>query len=253
MVLRTNVETENNVITLEHYTKRFRSFTAVEDVSFTVRPGEVFALLGPNGSGKTTTMKAIVGLNVPSSGRVIVGGIDVQERPREAKRSVSYLPQRVVFPDNLTAREVIRFYAEMRNVTAADADRALQTAQFNGFSDRFVGEFSGGMVQRLGLAVVALPDTPAMVLDEPTANLDPLGVKRFREFIGEQKARGKTIVFSSHLLAEVEELADRVAIFVGGRVVALESIENLRRAFSVRKTIEDLYLHYVRSYDDERA
>ena len=253
MVLRANVETEDSVITMEHFTKRFRSFTAVEDVSFTVRTGEVFALLGPNGSGKTTTMKAMVGLNVPSSGRVIVDGIDVQRQPREAKRSVSYLPQRVVFPDNLTAREVIRFYAEMRDLTKADADGALRAAQFNGFSDRFVGEFSGGMVQRLGLAVVALPDTPALVLDEPTANLDPLGVKRFREFIRQQKSRGKTIVFSSHLLAEVEELADRVAIFVGGRVVALESIEDLRQTFSARKTIEDMYLHYVRSHDDERS
>ena len=241
------------MIRLEHYTKRFRSFAAVEDVSFTVGTGEVFALLGPNGSGKTTTLKAMVGLNLPTSGRVIVGGINVLENPREARRKVSYLPQRVVFPDNLTAREILHFYAEMRNLTKDDAEQALRNAQFNGFSDRALNEFSGGMVQRLGLAVVALPDTPVMVLDEPTANLDPLGVLRFREFVREQKGRGKTIVFSSHLLAEVEDLADRVAIFVGGKVVALESIEDLRKTFLARGTIEDLYLHYVRTHDDHRS
>lgn len=241
------------MITLESVSKHFRSFKAIQDVSFTVREGEVFALLGPNGSGKTTTMKAMVGLTVPTTGRVTVHGVDMSDNPEHARRFVSYLPQRLVFPDNLTAREVLRFYAEIRDLQEHVADEALKRAQFNGFSDRWVGEFSGGMIQRLGLAVAALPDVPVMVLDEPTANLDPVGVKRFREFVTEQKSEGKTIVFSSHLLAEVEDLADRVAIFVGGRVVALAPVEELRQTFSERKTIEDLYLHYVRSYDDHRT
>ena len=241
------------MITLDNVSKTFRSFKAIEDVSFTVHEGEVFALLGPNGSGKTTTMKAMVGLVVPTSGQVIVHGINMRDNPEGARRFVSYLPQRLVFPDNLTAREVLRFYAEIRNLPQRVADEAVRSAQFNGFSDRWVGEFSGGMIQRLGLAVTALPDVPVMVLDEPTANLDPVGVKRFREFVKDQKSKARTIVFSSHLLAEVEDLADRVAIFVGGKVVALASVEELRRTFSERKTIEDLYLYYVRNYDDHRT
>ena len=106
------------------------------------------------------------------------------------------------------------------------------------------------MLQRLGLAVTSIPDAPILLLDEPTANLDPQGVKRFREFILWQKESGKTILFSTHLLAEAEQLADRVGIFVGGKLVALESVESLRRAYLTTHTIEDLYLHYVGESND---
>ncbi|HCA82089.1 MAG TPA: ABC transporter ATP-binding protein [Bacteroidetes bacterium] len=233
------------MIQAEHLTKRYGAFTAIDDVSFHVKRGEVFALLGPNGSGKTTTMKTIVGLCVPTSGRVRIGDLDVRTHPKEARTQVSYLPQRVVFPESLTAREIIRFYGAMRKLPRELADRSLAEAKFNGASDKLVGEFSGGMVQRLGLAIVAMPDAPVLLLDEPTASLDPQGVKRFRDFVLEQKAGGKTIIFSTHLLAEAEQLADRVGIFVGGKIVAQESIETLRVSSLANGTIEDLYLHYV--------
>ena len=238
------------MVQVEHFTKRFGRFTAADDVSFEVNKGEVFALLGPNGSGKTTTMKAIVGLNIPTEGRILVRGIDVNRQPKRARTIMSYLPQRVVFPENLTAREVIRFYGRVRRLPISVADEMLAKARFNGFSDKLVSEFSGGMVQRLGLAVASMPDAPILLLDEPTANLDPQGVKRFREFVLEQKQKGTTVIFSTHLLAEAEQLADRVGIFVGGKVVALESIDNLRRTFLSKGTIEDLYLHYVGNEDD---
>lgn len=233
------------MISVERLTKRFGNLTAVDDVSFEVDRGEVFAFLGPNGSGKTTTMKSIVGLTIPSSGRVLIDGVDVASDPKRARDLLSYLPQRVVFPENLTAREVVRFYSSLRNISPLVADRALSEAGFNGASDRPVQEFSGGMVQRLGMTVVSIPDAPVLVLDEPTANLDPQGVKRFRDFVLEQKAGGKTVLFSTHLLAEAEQLADRVAIFVGGKVAALESVGELRRTFLQKGTIEDVYLHYV--------
>jgi Cu-processing system ATP-binding protein len=241
------------MIQVERFTKRYGKFTAVDDISFAVKHGEVFALLGPNGSGKTTTMKAVVGLNVPTAGRIFINGINVHQHPKEAKRFVSYLPQRVVFPENLTAREVMHFYDRVRQLPPALADEVLASASFNGFSDKLVSELSGGMVQRLGLAVVILPDAPILLLDEPTANLDPVGVKRFREFVLEQKEKGKTIIFSTHLLAEAEQLADRVGIFVSGKLVAQESIENLRRTFLANGTIEDMYLHYVESERHENA
>lgn len=234
-----------HMIQVEHLTKRYGKFTAVDNISFEVRSGEVFAFLGPNGSGKTTTMKTIVGLNVPTAGRILVDGLDVRKHPKEAKRCISYLPQRVVFPDNLTAREVMRFYGRVRKLSETAADEALLQANFNGFADKIVSEFSGGMVQRLGLAVVSMPDAPILLLDEPTANLDPQGVKRFRDFVLAQKQKGKTIIFSSHLLSEAEQLADRVGIFVNGKLAAQESIENLRRTFLAEGTIEDMYLHYV--------
>lgn len=239
------------MIAVQNLTKLYGSFAAVSDISFEVKQGEVFAFLGPNGSGKTTTMKSIVGLNIPTSGRILVDGMDVHKNPKEARRLVSYLPQRVVFPENLTAREVIRFYGRMRKIPRDLADETLASAKFNGFSDKLVSEFSGGMIQRLGLAVISMPDAPILLLDEPTANLDPQGVKRFREFVTEQKEKGKTIIFSTHLLPEAEQLADRVGIFVGGKLVAKESIENLRTTFLANGTIEDMYLHYVGIHQNE--
>lgn len=239
------------MIEVDHLVKQFGTYTAVNDVSFTVNTGEVFAFLGPNGSGKTTTMKSIVGLNVPTAGRIRINSLDVQHYPKEARRFTSYLPQRVVFPENQTAREVMRFYCRLRKLPVERADEALARARFNGFSDKPVGEFSGGMVQRLGLAVISLPDAPILLLDEPTANLDPQGVKRFREFILAQKENGRTIIFSTHLLQEAEQLADRVGIFVGGKLAAVESTETLRQTYLASRTIEDMYLHYVGENTDE--
>jgi len=233
-------------------TKKYGNFTAVENVSFHVREGEVFALLGPNGSGKTTTMKTIVGLNLPTAGQILVSGMDVQSFPREVRRLVSYLPQRVSFPATLTVREVIQFYGRLRGLTKKLADELLEKSSFNGFSDKKVDELSGGMIQRLGLSVASLPGAPVLVLDEPTANLDPQGVVRFREFVKQQRREGRTILFSTHLLPEAEELADRVAIFVSGKLVALESIGELQRTFLRTRTIEDLYLYYVEKHGHEK-
>jgi len=233
------------MIQVEHLVKNYGKFTAVNDISFTVKEGEVFAFLGPNGSGKTTTMKSTVGLNVPTSGRILINNLDVQRYPKETRQFMSYLPQRVVFPENQSAREVMRFYCRLRKLPLERADEALANARFNDFSDKFVSEFSGGMIQRLGLAVISLPDAPILLLDEPTANLDPQGVKRFREFILNQKENGKTIIFSTHLLHEAEQLADRVGIFVSGKLAAEESIETLRQTYLASQTIEDMYLHYV--------
>lgn len=239
------------MIQVEHLTKRFGKTLAVDNVSFTVHEGEVFAFLGPNGSGKTTTLKSIVGLTIPTGGAIRINGIDVQRHPRSARQMVSYLPQRVVFPESLTAREILVFHARLRGLGAAEGERMLEKSRFSGTADRPVGAFSGGMIQRLGLAVAALPDAPVLLLDEPTANLDPQGVKRFREFIVGQKEAGKTVIFSTHLLAEAEQLADRVGIFVGGRLVAEESVESLQAISRAARTIEDLYLHYVGGDEDE--
>lgn len=233
------------MIQVDRLVKRYGKTVAVDAVSLRVKRGEVFALLGPNGSGKTTTMRSIVGLNVPTSGCVLVNGLDVQRFPKETRQLVSYLPQRVVFPETMTGSEIVRFYAKLRKVPQSEVAEGIKRADFNGFSDKRVGEFSGGMIQRLGLTIVSLANAPILLLDEPTANLDPEGVKRFREFVVEQRVAGKTILFSTHLLAEAEQLADRVAIFVSGRLVALESVEALRETHLQTKTIEDLYLRYV--------
>ncbi len=240
------------MIEVQRFSKRFGENWAASDISFQVKEGEVFAFLGPNGSGKTTTLRSMVGLTVPTSGRILINGVDVRKFPRETKRFMSYLPQRVVFPDNCTAREVIDFFCRIRDLPPGRAEGVMQAYQFADLSGQYVGEFSGGMIQRLGLAVAALPDAPILLLDEPTANLDPQGVKRFREFIMHQKENGKTILFSTHLLHEVEQLADRVGVFVNGRLAAVEYIDSLRRTYRATTSIEDMYLHYVEKRDYER-
>lgn len=218
------------MIAIKNLTKRFGAFTAVSDLSFDVEQGETFALLGPNGGGKTTTLKCAVGLVHPTSGQIVVDGIDVSRDGREARRLMSYLPQRVNFHDSLTAREVMKFYCRLRKLPPQRIDDVMERSnfEFNGFMDKPVSEFSGGMIQRLGLAVACLPDAPILMLDEPTISLDPAGAIQFREFLASLKRQGKTIIFSSHMLADVEQLADRVAILVGGKLVALESIAALR-------------------------
>lgn len=217
-------------IEVRNLTKQFRQFTAVSDVSFDIERGETFALLGPNGSGKTSTLKCMVGLSLPTSGKISIEGLDILRNGREAKKLMSFLPQRVGFSDQLTGREVMEFYCRLRRIPTQRIDQTLNSPNFhfNGFFDKSVGEFSGGMTQRLGLAVACLPDAPVLVLDEPTVSLDPGGAIQFREFLASLKREGKTIVFSSHMLADVEQLADRVAILVSGKLVALQSIAALK-------------------------
>lgn len=220
------------MIRISGLTKTYGEFAAVREISLEIREGEAFAFLGPNGSGKTTTLKCLVGLTRPTAGEILVGGFDLRRNSIDARRQISYLPQRVNFHDNLTAREVLEFYCRLRKLSKNRIEETLAAAGFNsnGFADNLVGTLSGGMLQRLGLAVACLPDTPILILDEPMVNLDPQGAIGFREFLTALKGKNKTIIFSSHILADVEQLADRVAILVGGRLVALESVEALREA-----------------------
>jgi len=225
------------MIEVRNLTKKFGTFTAVDDVSFQVKPGETFALLGPNGSGKTTTLKCGVGLVAPTSGQVLINGIDLKQGGRGIKNLFSYLPQRVAFSENLTAREILEFYCRLRKLPAERVAKVLERTSFNGFADKLVSQFSGGMVQRLGIAVAFLPETPLLMLDEPTLSLDPEGSIRLKELIVSLKREGRTMVFSSHVLSDVEQIADRVAILVGGRLVAVESVEALRQARASRSRL----------------
>ncbi len=183
------------MIRVERLTRTFGEHTAVNDLSFEINKGETFALLGPNGSGKTTTLKCLAGLIKPSRGKILIDGFDVWKNPQPARDRMSYLSQRVTFPDNLTGREVLEFYCRLRKLPRRRVEETLSGVRFNfnGFTDKAVGKFSGGMVQRLGLAVACLPDAPILLLDEPTASLDPEGAIRFREFLLSLKREGKTI------------------------------------------------------------
>jgi Cu-processing system ATP-binding protein len=208
------------VIAFRRFTKRFGQQLAVDDLSLEIGRGEVVALLGPNGSGKTTSLKAAAGLIGPTSGEVVIGEPLRPALDPTARRQTSYLPQKVSFPESLTGAEVVEFYRELRGAAPSRSLEALRAAALNGAGDRTVGTYSGGMVQRLGLAVAMVPDAPVLLLDEPTAALDPDGLCTFYGLVERRRDEGRTVLFTSHQLGDVERLADRVAVLVNGRLAA---------------------------------
>jgi Cu-processing system ATP-binding protein len=222
------------VISYRAFSKHFGPTRAVESFSLDVTRGEVVALLGPNGSGKTTTLKAAAGLIRPSAGTVSLGDPPRPSSLPEARSVLSYLPQKVSFPDALTGQEVVEFYRELRGAAAERVPQVLRFASLNGAGDRAVATYSGGMVQRLGLAVAMLPEAPVFLLDEPTAALDPDGLCAFYGLVERARADGRAVLFTSHQLGDVERLADRFAVLVGGRLVASLSATELKDRLSER-------------------
>lgn len=222
------------MIRYDAFTKIFDRRCVVDSLTVTIPPGTVVALLGPNGSGKTTSLKAAAGLLAPSSGRVLLGNDAQPASDPVARRRCSFLPQRAAFPETLTGREVVEFYRRLRGADVAAADRALKLAALNGSGNRIVGSYSGGMLQRLGLAVAMVPDTDVLLLDEPTAALDPDGLRALYAVIEERRRSGAAILFSSHQLGDVERLADRIAILVSGRLVAMLTQRELAAALANR-------------------
>jgi Cu-processing system ATP-binding protein len=208
------------MIRFEALAKAFGSHQAVKALTLMVQSGEVVALLGPNGSGKTTSLKAAAGLLRPSSGQVLVGEPGLPATLPGARRVLSFLPQKVSFPDLLTGREVVEFYRHLRGVAPGRTDEVLRVAALNGAAGRQVGTYSGGMTQRLGLAVAALPEAPVLLLDEPTSSLDADGLCAFYGLVEQRRQHGQTVLFTSHQWGDVERLADRVAVLVEGRLVA---------------------------------
>jgi len=187
---------------------------AVDHVSLAVRPGEVFGLLGPNGSGKSTTIKLLLGLLEPTAGECAIFG--VPSGRVEARRDVGYLPEAPNFYRFLTGRELVTFYGRMCGLAGA--------------ADRRVGTYSKGMLQRIGLAQALVHDPRLLILDEPTAGVDPVGSAEMAELILALKARGKTVLITSHLLGQIEDLCDRVAILDRGRLVAEGRVADLAGA-----------------------
>jgi len=222
------------VISYRAFTKRFGAHAAVTSLSLDVARGEVVALLGPNGSGKTTTLKAAAGLILPTSGQVWLGEPPLPAALPAARGALSYLPQKASFPDALTGREVVEFYRQLRSVPAERTVQVLRFASLNGAGDRAVATYSGGMLQRLGLAVAMLPEAPLFLLDEPTAALDPDGLCAFYGLVESARGDGRAVLFTSHQLGDVERLADRFAIVVEGRLVASLTATELKDRLAER-------------------
>ncbi|MCX7960143.1 MAG: ABC transporter ATP-binding protein [Burkholderiales bacterium] len=212
-------------------TKRYGRTLAVDGLDLRVAPGEVFGLLGPNGSGKTTTILMLLGLTEVTSGSARVFGLDPARQPLAVKRIVGYLPDSVGFYDDMTARENLRYSGKLAGLTAealeARISAVLERVRLSDRADSAVRTFSRGMRQRLGLAEVLLKSPRVAILDEPTSGLDPQSTHDFLDMIRGLKADGITVLLSSHLLGQVQAVCDRVGLFYRGRMVLEGTVEAL--------------------------
>jgi ABC-2 type transport system ATP-binding protein len=229
------IQTDETVVSVRGLTKVFKDFwgrskaRAVNNVDFEVRRGEVFGLLGPNGSGKTTTVKMLLGLLYPTKGHIEVFG----RSPRHVgtKARIGYLPEESYLYRYLDSKETLDFFGNLFELSAADrkhrAEQLLEMVGLKQVQRRMVGEFSKGMQRRIGLAQALINDPDLIILDEPTAGLDPIGCREVKDLILALAERGKTIILSSHLLSDVEDVCDRVVIYYGGRIQAQGTLQEL--------------------------
>src|SRR5580698_7970917 len=230
-----NQKSDEVVVSVRGLTKVFKDFwnrpkaRAVDGVDFEVRRGEVFGLLGPNGSGKSTTVKLMLGLLNPTKGHIEVFG----HSPRhvQTKARIGYLPEESYLYRYLNSRETLDFFGNLFHLSKSDRDnRAEQLLDMVGLGKtqtRAVGEFSKGMQRRIGLAQALINDPDLVILDEPTAGLDPIGCREVKDLIVALARRGKTVILSSHLLSDVEDVCDRVVIYYGGKIQAMGTLKEL--------------------------
>ena len=206
-----------------------RKVKAVEDLSFQVRSGEIFGLLGPNGAGKTTTIKMLLSFVRPSHGRASIAGHAAGSLA--ARKAVGYLPENPALYEFLTGEEYLRFAGRLAGLSRRDARAQarvlVERVGLAGRADRTVRKFSKGMVQRLAIAQALIGDPPIVVLDEPMSGLDPIGRKDVRDLIFELRRQGRTVLFSTHILSDVEAICDTVGIMIGGRLTDCGALSNL--------------------------
>jgi ABC-2 type transport system ATP-binding protein len=228
------IDTPNSGIALETHdlTKRYELRTAVNTLNLKINRGEIFGLLGPNGAGKTTTILMLLGLTEPTSGNAEVDGLDPRRDPLGVKRRVGYLPDDVGFYDDVSARENLLYTARLNRMRQPEATERVEylidQVGLSDVIDRRVRTFSRGMRQRLGLADALIKRPSILILDEPTVNIDPEGVRELLTFVGDlRRNEGMTVLLSSHLLHQVEQVCDRIGVFVSGRLVGVGTVAEL--------------------------
>jgi ABC-2 type transport system ATP-binding protein len=234
-------------LVVEHVTKRYGHTTVVDDLSFTVEPGRVTGFLGPNGSGKSTTMKVLLDLAKANHGHASIGGRRYRDLADPA-RTVGVVLEPNAFHPGRSAKKHLEILADTAAVPLARVTEVLELVGLAAFADRHVGKFSLGMKQRLSLAGALLGDPPVLVLDEPGNGLDPQGIRALRDLLRSRADAGHTVFLSSHLLAEVEHLADEVVVLNGGRLVTSGPLGELQSAATrVRSVDRDLLADALRA------
>ncbi len=234
----------DNFVSLKNLTKRFGNFQALSDISLDIREGEIFGYIGPNGAGKTTTIKILVGLISNFQGEVSIGGYQLPQRKEEAHKLLGYLPQNVAFQEWRTINQALRTFGKLSGLIDTQVEEKIpQVLELLGLLEvrhKKITQLSGGMNQKVGLAQALLHEPKLLVLDEPLGGLDPYSRYQFKEIIRKLRQKGTTIIFSSHILSDVQDVADRIGIINRGRIKKIGTLDDLKARFKTKKTVEVL-------------
>ncbi|MBC8423039.1 ABC transporter ATP-binding protein [bacterium] len=237
------------MIRMEGVAKSYGPIEALRGVDLEVADGETLGVVGPNGAGKTTLLKVLLGLVHPDNGSVSVDGVSLSGDPVTLRRRIGYVPQHDGFDDRATGRSALTFLTRLRGLSVADVTRHARAAGVDHLLDRRVDTLSGGQRQRLSVASALLGDPPVLLLDEPTASLDPRATASFRRLVQKMSGQGRTIVLCSHLLDDVERLCDRVLVLLDGRVAAVEVMDPGEK--NVAGGLEKRFLAHVGGEDED--
>lgn len=224
---------EKEVIQVKNVTKKYGSTIAVNDISFDVKDGEIVGFLGPNGAGKSTTMNMITGFIEPTKGQIIINGNDISKRPRKAKKEIGYMPENVPLYYELTAKEFISYMAELKLVRRSErkkeVEKVIEEIGLQDVQNKLIRNLSRGYKQRVSLAGALVGNPDVIILDEPTVGLDPKQITEIRELIKEL-GKKHTVILSTHILSEVSQICEKVIIINKGRIIAVDTPENLEKA-----------------------
>jgi sodium transport system ATP-binding protein len=243
------------MIEARHLVKRFRdkkrgAVCAVNDVSFSCRPGEIYGLLGANGAGKTTMLRMLATILAPSEGTAIVAGFDVAKEPQKVRSSVGFLSTATALYGRLSAQEMVEYFGRLQGLDDATLrrriDQIFARLEMDDFRDRRCDMLSTGMKQKVSIARTLVHDPTVMIFDEPTVGLDVMAARTIAAFIRECRDAGKTVVFSTHVMREVEKLCDHIGIIHNGKLLAEGTLAQLRERFAVQD-LEDLFVKVVES------
>jgi len=233
------------VITTHNLTKKFGNFVAVDRINLEIMEGEIFGFLGPNGAGKTTTIRMLTTLSEPTEGTAKVEGFDVRTQAGEVRRRIGLVAEKLILYPRLTAVENLMFFGELYGLNRAELrariDELLRMVHLENFKDMPTGGYSSGMRQRLNIIRGLLHDPDILFMDEPTALLDPQSVRFVRDLVKELNADGKTIILTTHIMEEADELSHRVGIIDNGKMVAVDKAASLKSKLN-RETLEEVFL-----------
>ncbi len=242
----------SDLIDVKNLSKSFGKVRAVDDVSFTVAPGEVYGLLGPNGAGKTTTLRILATLLKPDSGTAQVAGFDVLQQPEQVRAAIGVVNGGMGLYDRLTGREILYYFGRLYDMTEERIEQRIsELDELLGLRDtltRRAGGFSTGMAQKIVIARAVLHDPPVIFFDEATSGLDVVARRAVIDFVRDYPSRGRAVVYSTHVMSEVEELCDRASIIYRGRKIAEDNVRNLIEA-NGSSTIEEAFFRLVSQVD----